>query len=211
MSLCKEKKYVVFGRNGREELSAKELYNRIMEESKSDYNWSATAPELVRFCEEPTFPIEYAIGIKVAILNCFANIEHRANSGGDRYITKPSDKKAVEYCYNSLYGIETEEAISARKRFLNKMITTASYVRRFDPLYHPGPTFTKLCEDWRKAKLEKWLPIKNINNFEVLIDDLRRSFTAMIKEAELKGAFIEDEKKDKEEMTEFYKKIGDLL
>jgi len=210
MSLCEEKKYEVFGRHRLYKMTAKELYNRVMEDSQSNYNWIASAPELVRVCEESTFPSEYAQGIKIAILNCFANIEHGANSGGDRYRTDPADEEAVQYCYNSLYSIKTDEAISARKRFLSEMITTASYVSIFDSLYHPGPTFKNLCHEWRKAKLEAWISERNIN-FKKLIDVLRNSFTAMIKEAELKGVFVEDEKKDEEEMTEFYKKIGDLL
>jgi len=210
MSLCEEMKYVVFGRSGIQNMTAKELYNRVIEDSKSDYNWIASASVLVALCKLPTFPAKYAIGIKVAILNCFANIEHGANSGGDRYITDPSDKKAVEYCYNSLYGIKSEEAVSARKRFLSEMISTASYVRIFDSLYHPGPTFINLCNDWRKAKLGEWILKKNIN-FEKFMGVLRNSFIAMIKEAELKGDFVEDKKKDDEEMEEFYKKIGKHL
>lgn len=207
MSLCEEMNYVVFGRRGMQRMTAKELYNRVMEDSKSNYNWIASAPVLVALCKTPTFPTEYAIGIKVAILNCFANIEHVANSGGDRYRINQADKEAVQYCYNSLYGVKSEEAISARKRFLSEMISTASEVRRFDPLHHPGPTFRNLCHDWRKAKLEEFLPKKRLN-FEKLITVLRSDFTAMIKEAELKGDFDEDEKKDEEEMKEFYKKIG---
>jgi len=210
MSLCEEMKYEVFGRYGLQKMTAKELHNRVMEDSKSDYNWIASAPVLVTLCKEPTFPEEYAQSIKIAILNCFANIEHGANSGGDRYRTDPADEEAVQYCYNSLYSIETDEAISARKRFLSEMISTASEVRLFDSLYHPGPTFKKLCADWRKAKFEDWISKRNIN-FEKLIEVLRSSFTAMIKEAELKGDFVEDEKKDEEEMAEFYKKIGNHL
>lgn len=209
MSLSEEKKYVVYGRQGRKELTAKELYNRVIEDSKSDYNWFASAPELVRFCEDPTFPSEYAQGIKVAILNCFANIEHGANSGGDRYRTDPADKEAVQYCYNSLYGIESQEVISARKRFLSEMISTASEVRLFSSLYHPGPTFKKLCGDWRKAKLEEWILKENVD-FENLISVLLPSFKAMIKEAELKGAFVEDEKKDEEEIGAIARMIGNL-
>jgi len=207
MSLCEEMKYVVFGRRGIQKMTAKELYNRVMEDSKFNNNWIASAPVLVGLCKTPTFPAEYAIGIKVAILNCFANIEHGANSGGDRYRTDPADKTAIQYCYNSLHGVKSEEAISARKRFLSEMISTASYVRIFDSLYHPGPTFIKLRDDWREAKLKELISKKNIN-FEKLIDVLRSSFTEMIKEAELKGEFVEDEKKDDEEMKEFYKKIG---
>ena len=93
-----ETKYVVISHHGSmHRMTAKQLCERIKQDSKSDYNWISPARELVRVCKLPGFPIECAIIIKVAILNCFANIEHRANCGGDRYYTDPSDEKAVKY------------------------------------------------------------------------------------------------------------------
>ncbi len=136
-------------------LTSKKLYERVMRDSKrSNYNWIAPARKLVRICKSRSFPIEYAIDIKIAILNRFANIEHLANCGGDRYMYDSADEEAVYYCYNSLYDINTEEAILARKRYLTEMINTASYVRVFDSLYHPGPTFRNLRKDWGKSKFE---------------------------------------------------------
>ncbi len=42
-------------RKGEQVLSAKELYERVMEDSKSDYNWIAPARELVRICKKQVF------------------------------------------------------------------------------------------------------------------------------------------------------------
>lgn len=48
-----EKKYKVTGWHGdTQSLTAKKLYERVLEDSKSDYNWVASATELV---------IEYAM------------------------------------------------------------------------------------------------------------------------------------------------------
>lgn len=205
-----ETKYVVISHHGSmHRMTAKQLCERIKQDSKSDYNWISPARELVRVCKLPGFPIECAIIIKVAILNCFANIEHRANNGGDRYYTDPSDAKAVEYCYNSLYGVDAEEAVSARARYLTEMITMASYTRVFDSHYHPGPTYRKLREDWSKSKFEEYTSKKNVD-FKKLVESLKEEFFEIIKKAESNGDFEEDEKKDQEEWAEFFKKFRDL-
>lgn len=207
MSFC-EKKYPIAGH----ELTAKELCERVLTDSqKSDLDWIAPARNLVSVCRESTFPVKEARIIKIAILNCFANIEHRANIGvGDRHIIIPADKEAVWYCYNSLYGIEDETVILARKRYLTEMINVACYVNTRDSLYHPGATFRKLKEDWTKSKCEEYISQKEID-FDQLIKKLRDSFTELIKKAESNGDFEEDEKKDKEEWRKFYVGLSDKL
>ena len=75
-----EKKYTVVGWNGDiHTLSAKALYERVLADSKSDYNWIASATELVKVCNSPSFPEMYAQAIKIIILNCFANLDCRRN------------------------------------------------------------------------------------------------------------------------------------
>ena len=81
MSIFKQR-YLIHGWENDCKLTAKELYERIMADSKSDYKWIAPARELARICKESNFPKEYATAIKVAILNAYANVEHRANCGG---------------------------------------------------------------------------------------------------------------------------------
>lgn len=194
---------------GTHSLTAKQLYERIVQDSKYDYNWIAPARELVRICKKTSFPAEYALAIKIAILNCFANIEHQANCGGDRYMDDPEDEKAVQYCYNSLYGIDTEEAVSARKRYLTEMINTATYVRIFSSLYHPGPTFRKLREDFIKSKFEEYISQEKID-FKQLLETLNSNFSEIIMTAEANGDFEEDEKKDRESWKMFYQRLKDI-
>ena len=205
-----EKKYMVTGHHGDiHSLTAKQLYERVLNDCKSDYNWIASASELVRICKKTSFPAEYALAIKCAILNCFANIEHRANCGGDRYIDKPADQEAVQECYNSLYGVEDQEAVSARKRYLAEMVATASYTRFFDSLYHPGPTFRKLREDWSKSKVQEYISKEKID-FKQLVEVLHNEFVKIIKKAEVDGAFEEDEKADRESWKKFYERMRDM-
>ena len=205
-----ERKYKItdwFGE--RHSFTAKQLYERILEDSESDYCWIAPAYELVRVCKKKHFPEEYAVMIKSAILNCFVNVEHRANCGGGRYKDRPGTKEAVEECYNSLYGVEKEEAISARKRYLSEMVASASYTGLWDPLYHPGPTFKKLRQDWNRAKVEKYFSYKEIN-FSALVKVLRKEFEEIVKKAEEKGAFDEDKKADLEEWGKIYEELRNM-
>lgn len=206
-----EKKYKVTGWYGDVKLlTAKQLEERVLEDSKSDYNWIAPARELVKICKELSFPVEYAHTIEIAILNCFSNIEHRANYGCNRYWTDPEDEEAVQYCYNCLYGIDREDAVTARKRFLTEMINTASHVRLFGSLYHPGPTYQKLRENWRKSKFEEYISQEEID-FKQLVEILRSNFDEVIKIAESNGDFEEDEKKEKKIRKMVFQEINDLI
>ena len=108
-----EKKYDFTGWRGtRYSLTAKELYKRVLEDSQLDYDWIASATELVRVCDDPLFPEMYAVAIKILILNCYANLElqqERPSSG------KSTDKKAVYSCYQSLPG-EDETVIKVKNK-----------------------------------------------------------------------------------------------
>ncbi len=209
MSIFKQR-YLIHGWENDCKLTAKELYERIMADSKSDYKWIAPARELARICKESNFPKEYATAIKVAILNAYANVEHRANCGSDRYCYDPEDEEAVQYCYNSLYGNDNEEVAMARHKYLTEMIKKASEVRIFDSLYHPGPAFIKIKKEWCRAKFEKYIYEKNIN-FKELMKELNESFTELIKKAESEGKFEDDEKREKEELKEFYQELLEKL
>ena len=48
-----EEKYMVTGRHGDvHSLTAKQLYERVLKDAKTDYNWIASESELVRICKE---------------------------------------------------------------------------------------------------------------------------------------------------------------
>ncbi len=197
-----EEKYMVTGHNGEmHALTAKQLYKRVLNDCKSDLNWIVSANEILRICKKTSFPAEYALAIKCAILNSFSNIEHRANCGGGRDSVEPTDQEAVEECYNSLYGFEEKEAVLARKRYLYERIANASYIRFKDTLYHPGRTFVKLQKDWNKSKAQEYISQEKID-FKQLVEVLHKEFVEIIKKAEAEGSFEEDEKVHKERMKE---------
>lgn len=201
-----EKEYIITGWMGEIYLlTAKQLYIRVLEDSKSDYNWIAPANELVMICKEEGFPAEYSLAIKCAILNCFANKEHRANSGGDRSIDNLSDQEAVQQCYNSLYGIEAEEAISARKRYLTELINAASNIRFLDLNSCPDSTFKNIRENWNTSKIQEYISQKEIN-FKKFVETLHNEFIGVLKKAKLDEDFKNAEKEEQKYWKEFFKK-----
>ena len=108
-----------------------------------------------------------------------------------------------------MYGVEDEEAILARRRYLAEIVATASYTRIFDSLYHPGPTFRKLRKDWNKSKVQEYISKEKID-FKQLIEVLHGEFVEIIKKAEVDGAFEEDERAEKESWKKFYEMMRDL-
>ena len=191
MSLS-EKKYKITGWHGETQvLTAKNFYERVLEDSKSDYNWLASAAELVRVCNEPDFPEIYATNIKIIILNCFANLELQQEKCCNR---RQTDKEAVYSCYNSLP--ETDAAvIKAKEKYLAAIIegiTRYSGDEERFPI-HFGPAYKKTCENWKKAKLNECVSEVKID-FNQLRERLNADFEKTIKEAEKNGIFNEDDK-----------------
>lgn len=172
-------------------MTAKQLYERVMKDSKSDYNWIASAHELVRVCKNQEFSSYYAKKIKIAILNCFANIE--SNVFGDRIIVSKEDKLAVEYCYNSLKGT-SEEADAARERYLKAVIHYVS-ARHFDYLEfrHCGKTRNKIDNEWEALQFEKYNSESSLE-FENVLKELHDDYDHTMRTAEAVGKFEEDDK-----------------
>ena len=202
--------YYITGNTGtRYKLTAKQLCLRIIEDSKSDFNWIAPARELIRVCKAPDFPEEYSVIIKTAILNCFANIEERANHGGDRYCIDSEDKKAVYYSYNSLFGSDDEDVIAARKRYLEQMIIRSTYYcSRYMPL-HYGKTFVKVRNEWNKTKFDSLLNEEFID-FESLLYEFHSSFIEFVDISDKAGVFEEDKKRYEQRMKAICKHLKDL-
>ena len=201
-----EKKYNVTGwRGDKHSLTAKQLYDRVLEDSKSDYNWIASATELVRVCNDPCFPEMYAVGIKIIILNCFANLELQKEYSSRR---EPTDAEAVYSCYNSL-PTTNETAKKVKEKYLTAVITgitryTQSEVRL--PI-HVGITYKQKVEEWKKKKFDEYVSAVTILNFDQLREDLYADFDKMVKTAEEEGAFEKDDKEYREELRKFWASI----
>lgn len=205
MSLFFEKKYTVVGWNGDiHELTAQALYERVLADSKSDYNWIASATELVRVSNTPSFPEMYAQAIKIIILNCFANLELQKEypSSG-----KSTDKAAVYSCYHSLPSSD-ETVIKVKHKYLTAIITAITKYTQCEvrlPM-HPGPTYEKMCEDWKKAKFDEYVSKKEID-FDKLRETLYDDFEKMIETAAEEGAFEADDAEYRETLRRFWASI----
>ena len=204
MSLFEKKFTVVGWRGDIHTLSAKALYERVLADSKSDYNWIASATELVKVCNSPSFPEMYAQAIKIIILNCFANLELQKEypSSGES-----TDKAAVYSCYHSLPSTD-ETVIKVKQKYLTAIITAITRYTQCEvrlPM-HQGPTYNKMCEEWKKAKFDEYASKKEID-FDELRETLYDDFEKMIKEAEEEGAFEADDAEYREELRKFWASI----
>lgn len=201
-----EKEFVVVGKYGEVyKLSAKALYERVLKDSKSDYNWIASATELVNVCKDPSFPEMYAVAIKIIILNCFANLELKKEypSRGE-----PTDAEAVCYCYNSLPAAD-ETVKRVKGKYLTAVITgVTKYAQSGVRLpIHIGKTYDKKVEEWIMKKLNEYASAITIINFEQLRENLYADFEEMIKTAEKEGVFEKDDKEYREKLRAFWASI----
>ena len=201
-----EKKYNVTGwRGDKHSLTAKQLYDRVLEDSKSDYNWIASATELVRVCNDPCFPEMYAVGIKIIILNCFANLELQKEYPSKR---EPTDAEAVCSCYNSLPTTD-ETAKKVKEKYLTAVITGITRYTQSEvhlPI-HVGTTYKQKVEEWKKKKFDEYVSAVTILNFDQLREDLYADFDKMVKTAEEEGVFEKDDKEYREELRKFWASI----
>jgi len=188
-------------------MTARALYTRIMEDSKSDYNWLTSATELVRVCSLHKFPEKYAREIKMAILNCFANVSINRDIWSTRLTT---DDDAVYSCYNSLSN-KDNEAFKIKKKYLTAIITEVS-VSHFDTLTKlsipMGTTYEKIRTRWIKKKINQNIYKPNID-FKQLIKDLHEDFDKTINWAISHKVLKDDEQVQKEELTKMAKLIVD--
>ena len=199
-----EKKYHVVGWDGKEHsITAKKLYERVMKDCESDYNWIASATELVRVCKQFKFPEKYAQEIQIAILNCFANLETKKEIGSHQ---EPTDADAVNFCYNSLAGT-SEEANRVRQKYLKAVIEgITKYHFRLLEFNHYGPTYHRICEEWKRVKFEEYGSMSSLD-FKKLRKALDAEFDKIMKTAEEEGAFQKDDEKHLEEMRKFWSSL----
>lgn len=199
-----EKRYNITGWRGDEHsLTAKKLYKRVMKDSQSDYNWIASATELVRVCNQAKFPEKYAQKIQLAILNCFANLETKKEVGSYQEST---DADAVNFCYNSLADT-SEEANRVRQKYLKAVIEgITKYHSRLLEFNHYGPTYHRICEEWKRVKFEEYGSMSSLD-FKKLRKVLDAEFDKIMKTAEEEGAFQKDDEKHLEEMRKFWSSL----
>lgn len=192
-----EKRYCLIGwREKIHFVTAKQLYERVMEDSKSNYDWIAPASELVKVCARKGFPKHYEKEIKIAILNCFANLELNRTVENNLL---PSDDDAVYFCYNSLSGTD-EKIVQAKRNYLIAVIkSTVLYY--YELPIHFGPIFKTKCDDWIKSKFNENIAKEKIH-FKSFLNELNEDFEKMIRKAENDGLFKEEDEAYYNELVE---------
>ena len=182
----------------------------MKDSSKSDYNWIASATELVRVCNEPNFPQEYAKGIKIAILNCFSHLAKMEEYPSNE---EPTDNDAVYSCYNSLSSSDEDSAV-AKQKYLIAIIESITKYYHFEFPSHTGPIYKKTCKEWEKSKFDEWSS-KEAIDFKQLIKDLEIDFDKTIKAAEEEGIFKKEDdeywEKEREFMSNMFKELTKSL
>lgn len=182
-------------------MRARAIHQTIMQNSReSDYNWIAPAKELVKLCNNPNFPREYAVDIEMAILNCFANIEARVSRGGDKYITKADDALAVQFCYDELGRLmkasDNEEfkktLNSVRTRYLKEMISSAVNISTRG-LYFHCKAFRNLQEEIVSRNFFKYSTMKEDFNLLDMYEQISDETRTIFKEAYKRGMFKAEE------------------
>lgn len=184
-------------------MRASNIHKKVMDKSKkSNYNWIASATDLISVCEKKKFPEKYATDIKIAVLNCFSQVMLTDRESNE----KETDLEAVYYAYNSLYETKSEKAIKARSNFLNSFllyITSCNYKFLFrGELYH------KYCNEWRNAKFQKLINEQNIN-FEQLKIVLEKEFDDAIQKADEDKIFVSDDEIVTERILKYIKESVD--
>ena len=182
-------------------MSANQLRDRVIEDSKkSNYNWIAPAKELLSVCNKVGFDKNCAVDIKIAILNCYADLLNYGDVSKDIiYVYK---------AYNQLFG--EEKAINARELFLRAYLRKTTEGSSIFPR-HPGEAFHNFNEQWKSKIINDLSHKKNIN-FIQLMAPLKKEYDNLVKIEETKGTFKESDEKFWEELLnrrDEYKKIAE--
>lgn len=186
-------------------MCARDIYHTVMQNSReSDYNWIASANELVKLCKDSNFPREYSINIEIVILDCFSNIESRVNRGGDKYIVEEDDVLAIQYCYDDLGRLaqstdnETlkKEITSVRTRYLKEMISSAVNTATRGLWFYCRP-FNDLKEELVLKNFVKYSMMEETFNIQDMYKEIYNETKTIFKEA-ANGIMFKTEERDED-------------
>ena len=198
-----EKKYNVLGWDGPSRLTAEQLKNRVLNDSKSNYDWIASATELVRICNSKNFPQKFAVEIKRAILNSFANLA-TANDEDFSY-ERSTDQQVVIECFNTL-DQNNELNKKIQQKYIMQRIRAVTYNSfELPPIMIYGEEFIDFRNQWIQKQYQEINELKEIS--QNIFEALKNKFLLELEEAEKTGVF----EKSKKAQAEFQLKIIDNL
>ena len=185
-------RYEVHGAKGEYVYTPEMLCERVISDAKeSNHNWVASAPELLRVCNEKGFPEEYAKKIEECILNCFSNLE---GTKGFCYDSQ-EESQAVRDIYDSMIESKDEKSALICKRYFTGVLD-GIIINDCNSLGCPkycGETYRQKCDEWKKQMLEKYFTDKPVEDWNKLKQILNKEFEKYIKTAEKQGEFKGEE------------------
>ncbi|MBQ6354930.1 hypothetical protein IJJ18_00685 [Candidatus Saccharibacteria bacterium] len=147
--MAKSATFPLLTRGSRTKLfTPQKLLERVLEDSKSDYNWVASAPELIRTCNLPGFPEGIALEIEGLILQCFTNI---APDLYEPLFSSDADEAAVWTCYLHANNIELREVYLRR---IIKRTIGLSY-GDLGVIFHRGPEHDQFEQQFIDEKISE--------------------------------------------------------
>lgn len=197
--------FLIKDHNGKNHiLKSSKIHKLVMEKSEeTNYDWIAPASNLVSLCEQKKFPLEYAIDMKVAILNCFAELMNKKDL--DNF--KKDDLDAVYYAYNSLakyyannllYKAKAEEINEARSNFLKAFLKNIIF-NKYTFLYR-GKSYHEFVDEWINQKFEE-LFFKDYIFFSYIKNSIKQEFYNDASTLEGKNVFFSDDEVAKEKLN----------
>lgn len=189
----KFKRFKIIDWNGKKHyFTAKQLYEHILKDAKSKHNLITSVSDILELCDRIDFPQNYARKIKLLILEHSAMLEIRREIWP---LQKSGDKEAVYSCYNSLTGTEPE-VLETKSNYVCAIIEgVAKYHFSLIDFNHRGPTYQKICDNWKTEQVEKYSSQPQLD-FHVLRSCLNESFDTVMRKAESEGTFkVEDDQR----------------
>lgn len=132
----------------RHEMTPIEFFERIKEDSASNWNWLAPATEIARTISDSEFPEPIANELKGIVLRCFADLLLAEQPG----YQKNTDQIAVAYCYYSIHGKAGKRVKRQYRENLLRSVVAESPWHKL--LGACGEEWRKFCETWKKDALQ---------------------------------------------------------
>lgn len=152
------------------------IHKKIMKQSKnSNYDWLASADELVNVCNKRGFNRIYAIDIKCAILNCYADLYHHRDVISSEGVFIAFNDLLAEYnkCKDKKdSGIESDKIFKTCSSFLNSYIFRITFWKY---ITNTSESFYKADREYRKNKIAKLMNLDFVD-FDVLPQQVREEY-----------------------------------
>ena len=173
-------------------ITPRRLLEKVKKDSESNYNWIASATELVKTCNLPNFPSDIADEIEDIILGCFASLA--VNGIYTPSYQEETDESAVWKCYMHSRNRELREF------YLTEVIRRAIMLAYGDlgPIFFSGPEHDDFERKFIKKQIyelhraERMAECNEVVNYPSWRKSLQQKYQKAYDEAVKLGKFQSD-------------------